>query len=142
MPSGPSATSSTTRGNGSEVITTSQVRASSATEAALTDELDLTPRELVATAVGPAVASAVMLVAMLLFNSAVDPASLSEVAGIAATCAEAFRRTASRLAEMQSDDYLRQGHGISSREADRQGSGGALPAERTASLESESDRGG
>ncbi len=28
--------------------------------------------------------------------------------------AEAFRRTASRLAEMQSDDYLRKGHGISS----------------------------
>jgi cell division protein ZapE len=28
--------------------------------------------------------------------------------------AEAFRRTASRLAEMQSDDYLRRGHGISS----------------------------
>jgi cell division protein ZapE len=29
--------------------------------------------------------------------------------------AEAFRRTASRLAEMQSDDYLRRGHGISAR---------------------------
>jgi cell division protein ZapE len=28
--------------------------------------------------------------------------------------AEAFRRTASRLAEMQSDDYLKRGHGISS----------------------------
>jgi cell division protein ZapE len=28
--------------------------------------------------------------------------------------AEAFRRTASRLAEMQSDDYLSRGHGISS----------------------------
>jgi cell division protein ZapE len=28
--------------------------------------------------------------------------------------ADAFRRTASRLAEMQSDDYLRRGHGISS----------------------------
>ena len=28
--------------------------------------------------------------------------------------AEAFRRTASRLAEMQSDDYLRKGHGVSS----------------------------
>ena len=28
--------------------------------------------------------------------------------------ADAFRRTASRLAEMQSDDYLKRGHGISS----------------------------
>jgi cell division protein ZapE len=27
--------------------------------------------------------------------------------------ADAFRRTASRLAEMQSDDYLKRGHGIS-----------------------------
>jgi cell division protein ZapE len=27
--------------------------------------------------------------------------------------AESFRRTASRLAEMQSDDYLKRGHGIS-----------------------------
>jgi len=42
--------------------------------------------------------------------------------------AEAFRRTASRLAEMQSDDYLRRGHGISHsadterlRESDRGG---------------------
>jgi hypothetical protein len=35
------------------------------------------------------VASAVMLGAMLLFGSAVEPASLSELAGIAATCAEA-----------------------------------------------------
>ena len=26
--------------------------------------------------------------------------------------ADAFRRTASRLAEMQSEDYLRRGHGI------------------------------
>ncbi len=26
--------------------------------------------------------------------------------------ADAFRRTASRLAEMQSDDYLKRGHGI------------------------------
>jgi len=48
--------------------------------------------------------------------------------------ADAFRRTASRLAEMQSDDYLRKGHGISSREADQQSSGGALPAERRAPL--------
>jgi cell division protein ZapE len=45
---------------------------------------------------------------------------------------EAFRRTASRLAEMQSDDYLRRGHGISSREADQQSSYGALPAKREA----------
>ena len=42
--------------------------------------------------------------------------------------ADAFRRTASRLAEMQSDDYLRRGHGISSREADPQDSAGVLPA--------------
>jgi cell division protein ZapE len=44
--------------------------------------------------------------------------------------AEAFRRTASRLAEMQSDDYLRRGHGISPREADQQSSSGVLSAER------------
>jgi cell division protein ZapE len=56
--------------------------------------------------------------------------------------AESFRRTASRLAEMQSDDYLRRGHGISSREAGRQNSSGALPAERMDSLESESDKRG
>lgn len=55
--------------------------------------------------------------------------------------AEAFRRTASRLAEMQSDDYLKRGHGISSRETDRQSAGG-VPAERTASLERERDTGG
>ena len=42
--------------------------------------------------------------------------------------AEAFRRTASRLAEMQSDDYLRRGHGISSHQDVPQNSDGALPA--------------
>jgi cell division protein ZapE len=56
--------------------------------------------------------------------------------------AETFRRTASRLAEMQSDDYLRRGHGISSREAGQQDSGVALPAQRMDSLESESDKRG
>ena len=49
--------------------------------------------------------------------------------------AEAFRRTASRLAEMQSDDYLKRGHGISSRAADQQSFNGALPAERISSME-------
>ncbi|MGZ5920837.1 MAG: cell division protein ZapE [Rhizomicrobium sp.] len=42
--------------------------------------------------------------------------------------AEAFRRTASRLAEMQSDDYLKRGHGISSHPVVPQSSDGALPA--------------
>jgi len=46
---------------------------------------------------------------------------------------EAFRRTASRLAEMQSDDYLRKGHGVSSREAGLESAGGALPGERISS---------
>jgi hypothetical protein len=39
--------------------------------------------------VGPAVASAVMLIVMLAFGAATHPASRSELAGIAATCAEA-----------------------------------------------------
>lgn len=56
----------------------------------LTDELPLSSRELLTTGAGPAVASAVMLVVMLLVNSALDPASQSELAGIAATCAEAL----------------------------------------------------
>ena len=47
---------------------------------------------------------------------------------------EAFRRTASRLAEMQSDDYLKRGHGIYYHEADPQSPGGVLPAEREAPL--------
>jgi cell division protein ZapE len=37
--------------------------------------------------------------------------------------AEAFRRTASRLAEMQSDDYLRRGHGHVAAMAERAGAG-------------------
>ena len=57
--------------------------------AVLTGQLEISPRELLSACAGPAVASAVMLVAMLLFNAAVDPASRSELAGIAATCAEA-----------------------------------------------------
>lgn len=57
--------------------------------AVLTRQLDLSGRELIASGVGPAVASAMMLVAMLLLNSALNPAARSEVAGIAATCAEA-----------------------------------------------------
>jgi O-antigen/teichoic acid export membrane protein len=57
--------------------------------AVLTSHIELSPRELVGTSAGPAMASAVMLGAMLLLNSALDPASRSEVAGIAATCAEA-----------------------------------------------------
>jgi hypothetical protein len=55
----------------------------------LTGQLELSRRALLTTCAGPAVASAVMLVVMLLFGSALDPASLSELAGIAATCAEA-----------------------------------------------------
>ena len=54
--------------------------------------------------------------------------------------AEAFRRTASRLAEMQSDDYLRKGHGISHREADQRSSSGDSLAEHEALRER--DRGG
>jgi PST family polysaccharide transporter len=52
-------------------------------------QLDLSPRELVVPYAGPAAASVVMLVAMLLFGSATDPESQSEVAGIALVCAEA-----------------------------------------------------
>jgi O-antigen/teichoic acid export membrane protein len=55
----------------------------------LTGQLDLSPRELLSACAGPALASGVMLVVMLLFNSAVDPASRPELAGIATTCAEA-----------------------------------------------------
>lgn len=44
-----------------------------------------------------------------LICSAQAPADQLYPAGIAS---DAFRRTASRLAEMQSDDYLRRGHGI------------------------------
>ena len=44
-----------------------------------------------------------------LICSAAAPPSQLYPAGIAS---DAFRRTASRLAEMQSDDYLRRGHGI------------------------------
>jgi O-antigen/teichoic acid export membrane protein len=55
----------------------------------LTGQIDISPRELLRASAGPAVASAAMLVAMLLFGSAVDPASRSELAGVAATCAEA-----------------------------------------------------
>lgn len=44
-----------------------------------------------------------------LIASAQAPADQLYPAGIAS---DAFRRTASRLAEMQSDDYLRRGHGI------------------------------
>jgi PST family polysaccharide transporter len=57
--------------------------------AVLTGQIELSRRELLGSYAGPAVASAVMLGAMLLFGSAVEPASLSELAGIAATCAEA-----------------------------------------------------
>jgi PST family polysaccharide transporter len=57
--------------------------------AVLTGQLDLSPGEMLGAWAGPAVASAVMLVAMLLFNSATAPASLSELAGIGSTCAEA-----------------------------------------------------
>ncbi len=57
--------------------------------AVLTGELDLSPGEILGTYAGPAVASAVMLVAMLLFGAAIDPASRPEVAGIATACAEA-----------------------------------------------------
>jgi O-antigen/teichoic acid export membrane protein len=55
----------------------------------LTGQLELSRRALLTTCAGPAVAAAVMLVVMLLFGSALDPASLSELAGIATTCAEA-----------------------------------------------------
>jgi peptidoglycan biosynthesis protein MviN/MurJ (putative lipid II flippase) len=55
----------------------------------LTDQLELSRRELLGAYTGPAVASAVMLIVMLVFGSAVHPASLAELAGIAATCAEA-----------------------------------------------------
>jgi PST family polysaccharide transporter len=57
--------------------------------AVLTGQLDLSRRELLGACAGPAVAAAVMLAAMLPLGSALDPASRSELAGIAATCAEA-----------------------------------------------------
>ncbi len=57
--------------------------------AVLTGQLDFSPREMLGAFAGPAVASAVMLAVLLLFNSAIAPASRSELAGIAATCAEA-----------------------------------------------------
>ena len=55
----------------------------------LTRQLDFSPRKMLGAFAGPAVASAVMLLVMLLFNSAIAAASRSELAGIAATCAEA-----------------------------------------------------
>ncbi|MFZ1995164.1 MAG: oligosaccharide flippase family protein [Solirubrobacteraceae bacterium] len=57
--------------------------------AVLTGQLELSRRELLSVCAGPAVASAVMLVVMLLFSAAIDPASRSELAGIGATLAEA-----------------------------------------------------
>jgi cell division protein ZapE len=46
----------------------------------------------------------------LIASAAAEPQSLY----MEGDGAEAFRRTASRLAEMQSDDYLRRGHGVAS----------------------------
>jgi PST family polysaccharide transporter len=57
--------------------------------AVLTGQLSLSPGELLSEWAGPAVAAAVMLVVMLLFGSATDPASRPELAGIAVACAEA-----------------------------------------------------
>ncbi len=55
----------------------------------LTGELELAGRELGRALAGPAVASAIMLAAMVLFSSSVDPLSHSEAAGVALTCAQA-----------------------------------------------------
>ncbi len=73
----------------------------------LTGQLDLSRRELLGGCAGPAVAAAAMLVAMLLFGAATDPASQSELAGIAETCAEAALGLIAYLAVLLSVDRPR-----------------------------------